>query len=59
MKRIYLTLIILLAAMSGMAYLYFSRLNRESTYNEVSLHAATANSGWCFVYITIKASSKF
>ncbi|CAM4035359.1 hypothetical protein SAMN06265348_101401 [Pedobacter westerhofensis] len=48
MKRIYLTLIILLAAMSGMAYLYFSRLNRESTYNEVSLHAATANSGLVF-----------
>jgi len=48
MKRIYLTLIILLLAMSGMAYLYFSRLNRESTYNEISLHAATANSGLVF-----------
>jgi hypothetical protein len=48
MKRIYLTLIILLLAMSGMAYLYFSRLNRENTYNEISLYAATANSGLVF-----------
>lgn len=48
MKRIYLTLIILLLAMSGMAYLYFSRLNRESTYNEISLRAATAKSGLIF-----------
>jgi hypothetical protein len=48
MKRIYLTLIILLLAMSGMAYLYFSRLNRENAYNEISLHAATANSGLVF-----------
>jgi hypothetical protein len=48
MKRIYLTLIILLFAMSGMAYLYFSRLNRENTYNEISLYAATANSGLVF-----------
>jgi len=48
MKRIYLTLMILVLAMTGMAYLYFSRLNRESTYNEISLYAATANSGLVF-----------
>ncbi|MCX2480348.1 hypothetical protein OQY15_14700 [Pedobacter sp. MC2016-15] len=48
MKRIYLTLIILLLAMSGMAYLYFSRLNSESSYNDISLQAATANSGLVF-----------
>jgi len=48
MKRIYFTLIVLLAAMLGMAYLYFSRLNRESAYNEISLNAATANSGLIF-----------
>jgi hypothetical protein len=48
MKRIYLTLIILLLAMSGMAYLYFSRLNRENIYNDLSLRAATARSGLIF-----------
>lgn len=48
MKKIYFTLIILLLAMLGMAYLYFSRLNRESTYNEISLYAATENSGLVF-----------
>lgn len=35
-------------AMLGMAYLYFSNLNRETSYNEISLHAATANSGLIF-----------
>jgi hypothetical protein len=34
--------------MVGMAYLYFSRLNKESSYNETSLYAATANSGLVF-----------
>lgn len=48
MRKIYLTLIILLFAMVGMVYLYFSRLNRESAYNEISLFAATANSGLVF-----------
>jgi len=48
MKKIYITLIILLMAMMGMAYLYFSRLNRETSYQEMSLHAATANSGLVF-----------
>ncbi|WP_158795751.1 DUF3352 domain-containing protein [Pedobacter sp. L105] len=48
MKRIYFTLIILLLAMAGMAYLYFSKLNREHSYNEISLYAATENSGLVF-----------
>lgn len=48
MKKIYTTLIILMMAMLGMAYLYFSNLNRENSYNEISLHAATANSGLIF-----------
>lgn len=48
MKRIYLTLIILSLAMIGMAYLYFSKLNREHSYNEISLYAATENSGLVF-----------
>lgn len=48
MRKIYITLIILLIAMMGMAYLYFSRLNKESSYHDRSLHAATANSGLVF-----------
>lgn len=48
MKKIYFTLIFLLLAMLGMAYLYFSRLNQESTYNDISLYAATENSGLVF-----------
>jgi hypothetical protein len=48
MKKIYLTLFTLFAAIVGMAYLYFSKLNQETTYNETSLYAATANSGLIF-----------
>lgn len=48
MKKIYFTLIVLVLTMVGMAYLYFSRLNKESSYNETSLYAATANSGLVF-----------
>lgn len=48
MKKIYFTLIALLLTMIGMAYLYFSRLNKESSYNETSLFAATAHSGLVF-----------
>jgi len=50
MKRIYLTLMILSLAMIGMAYLYFSKLNQEHSYNEVSLYAATENSGLIFSF---------
>jgi len=48
MRKIYITLLVLLLAMIGMAYLYFSRLNRETSYHDMSLHAATANSGLVF-----------
>ncbi|KIO75480.1 hypothetical protein TH53_20165 [Pedobacter lusitanus] len=48
MKKIYFTLFTLFAAIVGMAYLYFSRLNQETTYKETSLYAATANSGLVF-----------
>ncbi|MBB5634637.1 hypothetical protein HDE68_000522 [Pedobacter cryoconitis] len=48
MKKIYLTLFTLFAAIVGMAYLYFSKLNQETTYKETSLYAATANSGLIF-----------
>jgi hypothetical protein len=48
MKKIYITLIALVMAMVGMAYLYFSRLNTETSYNDTSLSAATANSGLIF-----------
>lgn len=48
MKKIFFTLIILLLTLVGMAYLYFSRLNKENSYNEISLYAAAANSGLIF-----------
>ena len=48
MKKIYLILFTLFAAIVGMAYLYFSKLNQETTYKETSLYAATANSGLVF-----------
>lgn len=48
MRKIYITLIILLASMIAMAYVYFAKLNKDSSYNEISLYAATANSGLVF-----------
>lgn len=48
MKKIYFTLFILMSAIAGMAYLYFSNLTRETSYQETSLYAATANSGLIF-----------
>ncbi|QNK61463.1 hypothetical protein H7F33_12915 [Pedobacter sp. PAMC26386] len=48
MKKIYLTLFTLFAAIVGMAYLYFSKLNQETTAKEISLYSATANSGLVF-----------
>lgn len=48
MRKIYFTLIVLLAAMIAMAYVYFAKLNKENSYNEISLYAATANSGLVF-----------
>lgn len=48
MRKIYFTLIILLAAMIAMAYVYFTKLNKENSYHEISLYAATANSALVF-----------
>lgn len=48
MKKIYYTLAVLLIAMMGMAYTYFSSLNRENTAHDTALYAAAANSGLIF-----------
>lgn len=48
MKKIYVTLFVLLVAMVAMVYLYFSELTTKYTTNDVSLHAATASSGLIF-----------
>jgi len=50
MKRIYITLAVLLIGMIGMAYLYFSNLKTETSVNDLSLNAATANSGLIFSF---------
>ncbi|MET3113662.1 hypothetical protein AAKU52_001390 [Pedobacter sp. CG_S7] len=50
MKRIYITIFFLLSAMVTLAYLYFSKLNRDTNDNEISLYAATANSGLIFCF---------
>lgn len=50
MKRIYITLAILLIGMIGMAYLYFSNLKIETSVNDLSLNSATANSGIIFSF---------
>lgn len=48
MRTIYITLLILLAAMTGMAYLYFSKLSARDTTENTSLNAAIVNSGMVF-----------
>ncbi|WP_432714707.1 hypothetical protein [Pedobacter sp.] len=50
MKRIYFTIFILLAVLVTLSYLYFSKLNRDTNNNEISLYAATANSGLIFSF---------
>lgn len=50
MKRFYITIIVLLGAMITLAYLYFSKLNRDTNEGEASLYAATAKSGLIFVF---------
>jgi hypothetical protein len=50
MKRIYLIIIVLLGAMVTLAYLYFSKLNRDTNNNESSLYAATARTGLIFCF---------
>ena len=48
MKRIYITIFVLFAAMVSMAYIYFSKLNKDTNDNDISLYAATAKSGLIF-----------
>jgi len=48
MKKIYLTLLVLIIAMMAMAYLYFSRLTAQNMTDNGSLNAAVFNSGLVF-----------
>lgn len=48
MKKIYLTLFVLIIAMMAMAYLYFTRLTAQNMTDNGSLNAAVFNSGLVF-----------
>lgn len=50
MRNIYITLGVLLAAIAGMAYLYFSDLNIETSANDTSLAAASKNAALIFTF---------
>lgn len=50
MRKIYIILVILIAGMIGMAYLYFSNLNTETNTNDLSLKTATSNSALIFSF---------
>lgn len=50
MKRIYIILSVLLLGIIAMVYVYFSNLNTEANANDLSLNAATANSGVIFSF---------
>jgi hypothetical protein len=50
MKRIYITLGVLLLGMIAMAYLYFSNLNTETNANDLSLNAVASNSSIVFSF---------
>ena len=50
MKRIYIILSVLLLGIVAMAYVYFSNLNTEANANDLSLNAATTNSGVVFSF---------
>lgn len=50
MRKIYITLGVLLAAMIVMAYLYFSNLNIETSANDTSLNAASKNASLIFTF---------
>ncbi|RZJ77321.1 MAG: hypothetical protein EOO47_17145 [Flavobacterium sp.] len=50
MRKIYITLIVLLLTMVGMAYLYFSNLNKETSTNNLSLNAASFNATIVFAF---------
>ena len=50
MRKIYITLVVLLIAMIGMAYLYFSNLQTENSANNLSLNAASADASVVFSF---------
>lgn len=50
MKKIYITLIILIGSTLAMSYLYFSNLNTKATANNLSINAATANGAIVFSF---------
>lgn len=50
MRRIYIVLVVLILGMIGMAYLYFSNLNTETTANDLSLKAVATNSPIIFSF---------
>src|SRR3954469_15874580 len=50
MKKIILTMVVLLIAMIAMAYPYFSNLNRSTGANDLSLNAISANAAVVFSF---------
>ncbi|MDR6782948.1 hypothetical protein ABIE26_000564 [Pedobacter africanus] len=50
MKKILISIVILFAAIVTMAYLYFSRLNKDQNITDMGLHAAAASSGFIFSF---------
>ncbi|MBE9600052.1 DUF3352 domain-containing protein [Pedobacter sp. MC2016-24] len=50
MKKIVISIVLLLVAIIAMAYLYFSNLNADRNTSDISLHAATANSAFVFSF---------
>lgn len=50
MKKIIISIVVLLVAIVTMAYLYFSRLNAAHNSTDIGLHAATASSAMIFSF---------
>lgn len=50
MKKIVISIILLLVAIVTMAYLYFSKLNADHNTSDIGLYAATSSSGFIFSY---------
>ncbi|MDQ8003217.1 MAG: hypothetical protein REI64_00380 [Pedobacter sp.] len=50
MRKIYFILIILVLGVTGMAYLYFSNLNKESSASDSALNMVTANAPIIFTF---------
>ena len=50
MRRIYILLILLMFGVAGMAYLYFSNLNKEGSASDISLNLVSANAPIIFTF---------